>query len=453
MKKSHSSTENAEANTPKQGKKKPKFAGWPKTATVGRTVIRIYKRLSPANGECYMVGNYSTGKRRWDCYHDETLALEEAAKLARRMNDKNIEAASLTKEQAREYIISRDRLQKFNVTVDQGTSALEQVLTQVATIAKLHEAVGFYLSKHKPLEAMAVKDAVERYIEAKESDGARPYYIETMSSYLTRFARDHTGTLNNVTKEHALEWLDGLGVKPNTWNTSLILLRGFFRWASERKYADKDLLEEIRLKKVTLGTVQIYTPLEMRRLIAASTPEFLPCLVLGGFAGIRSIEVQRLRWEDIDLKFGKHGIITVNPEASKTASRRTIQIQPNLREWLLPFVKDKRGLIWKGTDYDYNNAQYAVAADTEVPANKRKGTSYLAPIKWRKNSLRHSFASYRWAQLMDSGRVAGEMGNSPAMVNKHYKELVKDPAEAERWFAIMPEKSDKIISFDKAATA
>jgi integrase len=452
MKFSHSSTQNADANTPKQGKKKPKFAGWPKTATVGRTVIRIYKRLSPANGECYMVGNYSTGKRRWDCYHDEALALEEAAKLARRMNDKNVEAASLTKDEAREYVTARDRLKKFSVTVDAGTAALEQVLTQVATIAKLHEAVSYFASKHRPLEQMPVTEATDLYLEAKEKDGARPYYIETMSSYLTRFARDHTGTLNNVTKEAALEWLDGLEVKPNTWNTTLIILRGFFRWASERKYADKDLLEEIRLKKVTLGTVQIYTPLEMRRLIAASTPEFLPCLVLGGFAGIRSIEVQRLHWEDIDLKFGKHGIITVNPEASKTASRRTIQIAPNLSEWLLPYAKS-RGLIWKGTDYDYNNAQYAVAADTEVPANKRKGAAYLAPIKWRKNSLRHSFASYRWAQLMDSGRVAGEMGNSAAMVNKHYRELVKDPAEAERWFGIVPEKSDKIISLDKAATA
>jgi len=99
MKKPHTRTQNApDSTTPNPRKRKqkaPLFPGWPRTATVGRTVVRIYKRLSPAGHPCYMVGNYSTGVRRWDCYHDEAKALEEAATLTRRVNDRDTQAAPM----------------------------------------------------------------------------------------------------------------------------------------------------------------------------------------------------------------------------------------------------------------------------------------------------------------------------------------------------------------------
>ena len=34
---------------------------------------------------------------------------------------------------------------------------------------------------------------------------------------------------------------------------------------------------------------------------------------------------------------------------------------------------------------------------------------------WKPNALRHSFASYRMANIKDAARVALEMGNSPTM--------------------------------------
>ena len=56
-------------------------------------------------------------------------------------------------------------------------------------------------------------------------------------------------------------------------------------------------------------------------------------------------------------------------------------------------------------------------------------------MKWKANALRHSYASYRFAQTGDAGRVAGELGNSAAVVHRHYRELVK-PTDAQRWFAV-----------------
>ena len=56
------------------------------------------------------------------------------------------------------------------------------------------------------------------------------------------------------------------------------------------------------------------------------------------------------------------------------------------------------------------------------------------------NALRHSYASYRLADIKDAARVALEMGNSPTMLFRNYRELVTEKQAAE-WFAVLPKKN------------
>jgi hypothetical protein len=64
-------------------------------------------------------------------------------------------------------------------------------------------------------------------------------------------------------------------------------------------------------------------------------------------------------------------------------------------------------------------------------------------------SLRHSFGSYRLAQFKDAA-VALQMGNSPRMIFRHYREVVK-PKEAARYWKIMPSaEAEKVVSFKSA---
>ena len=69
--------------------------------------------------------------------------------------------------------------------------------------------------------------------------------------------------------------------------------------------------------------------------------------------------------------------------------------------------------------------------------DEQKRAAKEAGIDWKRNGLRHSYASYRFAQTMDAGRVAGELGNSAAVVHRHYRELVT-PKAGEEWFAMKP---------------
>jgi integrase len=59
----------------------------------------------------------------------------------------------------------------------------------------------------------------------------------------------------------------------------------------------------------------------------AAGPDTLPYWTIGGFAGLRAAELERLEWSDIDFEAE---LIEVTPRKSKTASRRHVTIQPAL---------------------------------------------------------------------------------------------------------------------------
>jgi len=54
------------------------------------------------------------------------------------------------------------------------------------------------------------------------------------------------------------------------------------------------------------------------------------------FAGLRTAEVLRLEWSEVDLV---RGFVTVSAHKSKTGWRRLIPIAQNLAEWLRPYAQ------------------------------------------------------------------------------------------------------------------
>jgi integrase len=89
-----------------------------------------------------------------------------------------------------------------------------------------------------------------------------------------------------------------------------------------------------------------------------------------------------------------------------------------------------------------------------VPTNARKKLDAIRKVvgivRWPKNGLRHSFASYRLAATHDAPRVASELGHtSPQMLYSTYRELVM-PEEAQRYWQIIPATgADNVIPWQK----
>ncbi len=57
--------------------------------------------------------------------------------------------------------------------------------------------------------------------------------------------------------------------------------------------------------------------------------------------------------------------------------------------------------------------------------------------EWPKDILRQTCTSMLMAVWQDEGKVAASLGNSPAILHAHYRELVSR-AEAKRFWAIGP---------------
>jgi hypothetical protein len=139
-------------------------------------------------------------------------------------------------------------------------------------------------------------------------------------------------------------------------------------------------------------------------------------LALGGFAGWRTAEIQRLHRADVLFD---QGWIEIKAEKAKTGSRRLTPMSDNLHRWLMPLRQTGLVLphreIWR-----------------EITA-----LSGTLGFEWERNVLRHSAISYRVATTQNVNQVALESGNSPAIIFKHYRELVT-PADAQKWWGIAP---------------
>lgn len=143
----------------------------------------------------------------------------------------------------------------------------------------------------------------------------------------------------------------------------------------------------------------------------------IPFITLGAFAGLRSAEIHRLNWEAVRIE---DGFIELKAGQTKTASRRLVPLEANLREWLLPRLG--KGLVMKEDELW-----------KEVTALGKK-----LKLGWPQNVLRHSYITYRVARDKDVNRVALDSGNSPNIIFKHYRELAPD-AQAQKWFAVTPD--------------
>jgi integrase len=138
------------------------------------------------------------------------------------------------------------------------------------------------------------------------------------------------------------------------------------------------------------------------------------------FAGLRTSEIERLNWEDIDFE---DRLIDVKFEISKTIQERYVPISDNLLAWLAP----------------YRHLHGPVAPWEFVVDSRRKAVRDRAgiPEKGMANAMRHSYCSYRYALNNDLGECAKHAGNSPAVFLSNYNHRVKE-APAKRYFSIFP---------------
>jgi integrase len=291
-------------------------------------------------------------------------------------------------------------------------------------------------------------DAVADFLRAKRKGGVSERHLADLRTRLARFceAVPATATTANVMTPDIDAFLDELGTSNQTCNGYRTVLRTFFAWCKAQGIASTNPVEDAKRFKVVPSTPGILTPEDAVTLLGACDPLILPGVVIGMFCGLRQAEIMRLDWRAVDLA---SGILTVGAEIAKTSSRRTVEIPDNARAWLAPHAKAS-GRVWPASEEARNlwnlariEAGFGPFFSTRTAVNQAQaGRVDLRP--WPDNALRHSAISYRLALTRDLPRVATEAGNSPAIVQRHYAELVK-PDAAKKFFGILPTEAANVI--------
>lgn len=333
--------------------------------------------------------------------------------------------------------------------------------------ATLAEAVEFYVKHLKARQGgVPLKQVVKELVAARTTEGKSQRYVQDLRLRLGRFAQTFPDkTSREIATADVDAFLSGLGLAPGTANTFRRDLRTLFEFARGRGYAEENPVERAGKFATKDHKIEILTVTQTARLLASCEPSIVPAVALAVFCGLRQAEIERLQWPAVDLS---ERIVTVDATIAKTGSRRIVDIPPAAVEWITPHASregavmpaDFRRLFDRARvragfrpsfvgrdDAALQELLKAAAAKARRAKGAQKKAAKLLP--WPANCLRHGAISYRLAQSGDITRTATTAGNSPAVIAKHYLQLVK-PSAAEAFFSIRPAGAGKITNINAA---
>ena len=420
----------------------PKADTWPLEYSKGGAVVRVFKTTRKDDYTFFTVAYYQDGARKREVLADEAAARRRARKVRDDLADGEPHAAGMRLEDVRAYQSALRFLETTGVSLETACREYAEIISLLRslplTVSPVH-AVSDYVERRADLvEGKTVEQVVDELLTAKEAGlatriGGRATkvstkYLTQLRLVLERFEKEVSGPITDVTAKRVNAFVASLThqvgdrqepVSGRTRNNYLEAIRTLFAFAKLHHYVPSDtkIFTELISWDEADFEIEIYTPAEITQLLAAADKDLKPVLAIGAFAGLRYFEITRLDWAEVNLA-ARH--IEVKAKKAKTRARRLVPISKNLSAWLEKY-KESSGPVWPHSE--------AYLAERLCDCARAAG------MKWKHNALRHSFISYRVAQIKDVNQVALEAGNSPEIIFQHYRELVSEK-EAKVWFRI-----------------
>lgn len=411
--------------------------GRPELVRRGSTVVKIYR--TPTKGyEGFTVVYHTNGQRKRESFADHGIARQRAAEVAESLNTGQLEVLKLTNKDRLVYQRALSLLAPIKTPLDVAASHFVEAVKILGADLVIEAARHYARQNLVKVVPKLVPEVVEELLAAKRADGCSERYVADLESRLGRFGKDFSTYIGSLAGHEIDDWLRNLklsGRSRNNYRGALLTLMTF---AVGRRYLPKGWseLDSVAVAKDRGGQIEIFSGEEMSRLLSVADDRLIPFLTLGAFAGLRHAEIERLEWSDVRLT---EGHVVVMASKAKTAQRRIVPILPNLAAWLAKFAQ-KQGPVCPLANI--TNALVRLCGNT--------ATKHLPAVKWKHNALRHSFISYRVADIQNVPQVALEAGNSPQIIFNNYRELVT-AAEAKHWFSITPKSAANVILLQQAA--
>ena len=227
---------------------------------------------------------------------------------------------------------------------------------------------------------------------------------------------------------------------PVTRNSKHARLRAVMNWAVRNGFASQNPLSAIDAAPESYKEPAFFLPEKvegiMRVVEADADVDIAMVFVLGFFAGLRSSEIARARWEDIDIESG--AIRIPRPKGATQGVRpRIVELEQNAIAWIKRFSQVR-----------FLRESRAQRDDLVVPVFwklKEWKRAHLVPLSlsWgndaNHNVMRHTYATMHVAAFRNAPATALNLGHgrSQEMLDRHYKGLIPR-TEAEKYWRILP---------------
>ena len=299
-------------------------------------------------------------------------------------------------------------------------------------LASLNTAVSYFLKHANPAGGKrTLAEVAQEFLKSREVMGVRSRTLTQYESYLKTISeRFGAQSIHEVRRGEIEDWLSESEWSKRTRNNYVSTLSTLFIFARDRDYCTENPAEKVPraiLDDTPPGILTVKEAAALLNITRVKDSEMLPYVAIGLFAGLRRSELCTLEWSEIDLK---SRTIEIKGVKAKTRQRRIVSISDALLAWLALAPKTPRPTPSRNEDVCGERLKnlYSEEQD-ETGAVVRK--AIVSP--WPHNALRHSFGSYHYAKHRDENQTAAEMGNSPAMVFRHYRAVVTPDAAAAFW--------------------
>lgn len=410
-----------------------------KPTTIGK--VKTY-----LTGNAFTLSWYADGERK----REKRATLESAKARAEEIN-RDLDAGrghvrSFTTTETAVINAAVEQLRDIGVPLSQAVREYVAAFRLLDGKASIEEAARKFIEDRRKVDLTPIKfdDAADEFQQRCERNGLSDAYRNATRKFLKRMSpRFGSSLIQNITareieKAVASEVTGG----PRAFNNLLSAVSSVFSYARKQGYlprTEKTEAELVERKAAAhIEKIAIYTPEEIHTILHNISEDLVPFIALGAFAGIRTEEIFRMRWDMVDFK---KGFILMDRGFTKTRRRRVVPINAALRSWLMP-MKNKTGQI-----FDFRNSQELGNALRAAWPVDGKGNPL---VDRRRNALRHSYGTYRFAELQDEQKVSAEMGNSPQELREHYAELAT-PQDAATWFSIKRETPANMVEISAAA--
>lgn len=401
-------------------------------ARSGSTKVPVYTSKT-RTCETFVVSWYDGSKRARKSFSDLEEAKRHAKRVAEELAKKGTATYALTSSDKLVFLRALELLRPYGKELDVAISEYVEALKALNGLPLVQSCKEYARIGPKTSESPSVETIVTEFLLVKNSAGRSERHVNDLKSRLGAFAKVFRCPLSSVNVSDVESWVTRMKASHRTKANHLGAVTNLIRFAERRGYLGKGTLDLSTIERgESHGEVGIFTPYQLRALLHHARPEIVPYIAIGAFAGLRSAELARLDWAEVGRTE-----IEIKSKKSKTRSRRMVPILPVLEEWIRPH-RQTSGKV----------------CTLLKPWTSLRAAANRAGFEWSPNALRHSFGTYRLAITKNELQTALEMGNSPAMVFRHYRSLVTDDKAGE-WFATLPQAPAvgvRVVADDEAVS-